>query len=302
MVSLEYKKSSEWSIGKIIAPIAIGLLITGPFFPYLIVQIKGVGLDISDERTYFDFDNSGLWMLLPLLSAILIIILLYLKIDIYYEKNGKRIKINSIILMLWGFLFFLMYLSDAVLIRSSIDYGGISISYLPGFGLGMIIVGYILCSIVGYLEWVYSTPGGLRLPIIGLGKKKQSALASEVKLEQEAEVNASIEPEPSIKVEAQKEVPVAIIEEKYSFKSGESKPEPIPLKPIKAEKNEKVIREPTTEEEKMLLKWASHINEYGQTFEKCTKCKNYVFMRVKDKGDIIVFNCPDCGASFILKK
>lgn len=287
MVSWELERPSEWSIGKIIAPIAILLLIVGPFLPYLIVQIRGVGLDITDDRSYFDFDNSGFWMLIPLISAILIIILLYFKFDIYFEKDDKRVKINSFILMLWGFLFFLMYLSDAVLIRSSVDYGGVSISYLPGIGLGMIIAGYILCSIVGYLEWVYSSPRGLKLPMVSLGKKKQPEVAVEVKAEQKAAVVPSIESEPEVKVEALKVEPI-------------EEPGPVPVTPTK--KIEAVGREPTNEEEKELLKWVSHINEYGQTFEKCMKCKNYVFIRAKDTGDTILFNCPDCGASFKLKK
>jgi hypothetical protein len=287
MVSWELERPSEWSIGKIIAPIAILLLIVGPFLPYLIVQIRGVGLDITDDRSYFDFDNSGFWMLIPLISAILIIILLYFKFDIYFEKDDKRVKINSFILMLWGFLFFLMYLSDAVLIRSSVDYGGVSISYLPGIGLGMIIAGFLLCCIVGILEWRYPFTAGLKLPKVGLGKKEEPAIAAEVKAEQEAAVVPSIESEPGVKVEALKVEPI-------------EEPGPVPVTPTK--KIEAVGREPTNEEEKELLKWVSHINEYGQTFEKCMKCKNYVFIRAKDTGDTILFNCPDCGASFLLKK
>lgn len=290
MVSWELERPSEWSIGKMIAPIAILLLIIGPFLPYLIVQIRGVDLDITNERSYFDFDNSGFWMLIPLLSAILIIILLYFKFDIYFEKDGKRVKINSFILMLWGFLFFLMYLSDAVLIRSSIDYGGVSISYLPGIGLGMIIAGFLLCCIVGILEWRYPFTAGLKLPKVGPGKKEEPVVAAEVKAEQDAAGVPSIESEPEVKVEALKVEPI-------------EEPGPIPVAPtVGAKKIEAVSREPTSEEEKELFRWAKHINEYGQTFEKCPKCEKYVFLRAKDTGDTIVFNCPDCGASFKLKK
>jgi predicted RNA-binding Zn-ribbon protein involved in translation (DUF1610 family) len=65
---------------------------------------------------------------------------------------------------------------------------------------------------------------------------------------------------------------------------------------------EKVIREPTSEEEKTLLRWARHIDDYNQTYEQCMKCNNYVFMSAKDTRDSIVFECPDCGETFVLKK
>jgi uncharacterized C2H2 Zn-finger protein len=61
-------------------------------------------------------------------------------------------------------------------------------------------------------------------------------------------------------------------------------------------------RESTTQEEKILHRWARHINREGQTFEQCIRCNNYTFISSKDSGDSILFKCPDCGASFTLKK
>jgi predicted RNA-binding Zn-ribbon protein involved in translation (DUF1610 family) len=80
-------------------------------------------------------------------------------------------------------------------------------------------------------------------------------------------------------------------------------PEPTPTAaPSVSDKVEMLTREPTSEEEKNLLRWARHINEDGQTFEQCMKCNNYVFIKAKDAGASIVFECPDCGEKFELKK
>lgn len=282
MVSLEFEKPSTWSIGKKIGLIAIILLVIGPFLPYYVYKF-GIGDDTyTEEISYFDFDINRLWMFLPLISAIIMAILLYIKLDICIKKGPKIVNIKPLILMAWGFWFFLTYLVDATKLEDH-----------AGYGLWVIIVGLFLCGIVGILEWRFPSTVGAGVPLGRFGKKKEKEVVTEV----------SAEPTPEITTTSDIKKPVPVVETEPSNEEQVVEPEPVPVAPAAETKKIKTLgREPTTDEEKMLLKWASHINEYNQTFEKCTKCNNYVFLRAKDTGDTIVFNCPDCGASYTLKK
>jgi hypothetical protein len=62
------------------------------------------------------------------------------------------------------------------------------------------------------------------------------------------------------------------------------------------------VRELTSEEEKTLLRWSRHINQFNQTFEQCMNCDKYTFIRVSDEGDKWNFKCPECGQVYMLKK
>jgi hypothetical protein len=283
MVSLEFEKPSTWSIGKKIGLIAVILLIVGPFLPYYVYRIFNGGEHIV-EISYFDFDINRLWMFLPHISAILMAVLLYLKFDIYFGKGSKVVNIKPFILMAWGFWFFLTYLVDATELEDH-----------AGYGLWMIVVGLFLCAVVGFLEWRYPSAVGAGVPLGRLGKKKEKEVV--------AEVSAEPAPEIATTADIEKPIPEPVVKTEPSREERVVEPEPVPVAPtLEAKKIETVSREPTSEEEKALLRWAGHINEYNQTFEKCMKCDNYVFLRAKDTGDTIVFNCPDCGASFTLKK
>ncbi|MEE9151157.1 MAG: hypothetical protein V3U20_04900 [Thermoplasmata archaeon] len=291
MVSLEFEKPSTWSIGKKLGLIAILLLIVGPFMPYLVSEYTYGDFEELNSVTYFDYDVWGLFMLLPLLSALLMVFLLYLKSKIYFEKDTTRVNIKPFILMIWGFWFFLTYVADAIRIGQESTY----FTLYAGYGLWMIALGFFLCAVVGFLEWRYPAVTGPGVPKVALPRKKEPKAVAEVASEPTPQVAAS--------VEVKKPIPVVKVEEEVPKAGPVVEPEPIPVTaPAKAKKIEAVSREPSTEEEKTLLRWARHIAEDGKTFEQCMKCEKYVFLKAKDTGDTIIFNCPECGESFTLKK
>ena len=264
MVSLEFEKPSTWSIGKKIAAIAIIFLLIGAF------------LSVS--------------LCLPIVSIVLMVFLLYLKFDIYLEKKDEtRIKINHFVLILWGIWFLLSHLALILMFMS------FQFELLPRIlliGMWLTVIGFLLCTIAGFLEWRYPSKAGLQVMI---GKKKEKEVVTETSPESSPEVAAS--------VDAKKPLPVVKVEEEVPKAGPVVEPGPIPVTAnAKAKKIEAVSREPSTEEEKTLLRWARHIAEDGKTFEQCMKCEKYVFLKAKDTGDTIVFNCPECGESFTLKK
>ena len=85
MVSLEFEKPSTWSIGKKIGALAAVILLIGGLLSFSIC--------------------------FPILTIILIVVLFYMKFDIYLEKEKDmtRIKINHFVLMAWSGLYFITY-------------------------------------------------------------------------------------------------------------------------------------------------------------------------------------------------
>ena len=137
MVSLEFEKPSTWSIGKKLGIIAIILLFLAPFPPYRIHdEIQGDEVVESHVISYFGIESFGFMRFLPIISAILIAILLYLKLNLYTKKDTKYVKINNFILMIWGFWFFLTYLQQVFEHTHSGPYGDV----YPGYGLWMMVV------------------------------------------------------------------------------------------------------------------------------------------------------------------
>ncbi len=295
MVSLEFEKPNTWSIGKKLGILAIILLILGPFLPYAVSESR-IGDDtITNDISYFNFEFTGLWMLLPLFSALFIIVLLYIKFEIYLEHEGKSRNIKHFILMIWGLGFFLAYLADAIRLFHDFDTEWSSHSQYAGLGLWMIVGGFFLCALIGFLEWRYPSVAGPKVPKVALPRRKEPKVAAEVSSEPAPTTVVAVEPEraPSktmVRAEPPKVEP-----------SVERKPIPVTSSTEPQVVEKIAAREPTSEEEKALLRWARHINRDGQTFEQCMKCQNYVFINAKDTGASIVFECPDCGESFILK-
>ena len=283
MVSLEFEKPSSWSMGKKLGILAVIMLLIGPFLPYVTWEYSMGEEKITDSYSYFNFEVVGFWMFIPIISAVLVLFLLYFKANIYLEQNSRRMNIKPFILMLWGFWFFLCYLLDAL--RMGGDFFGSS-TY-AGFGLWIMVIGFFLTAFVGFLEWRFPAMAG---PQISIGKPKGAKAAPE----KAPETVAAVEPEVAAVEPVAKKEPQKI--------SDRVKPEPSPVTPVETKTIEAVEREPTSDEEKTLMRWARHINEEGKTFEQCMKCKNYVFIESQDKGKSIAFNCPDCGASFALKK
>lgn len=265
MVSLEFEKPATWSIGKKVAAVAIIFLVIGAFLSFSLCS--------------------------PILTVALVVFLLYLHFDIYLEKRDEtRIKINHFILILWGVFYLFISLSSTFLMFwISQQFMYLPITWLVGWVL--LDLGFLLCIIAGILEWRY--PGKAGLPVKA-GKKKGEEVAPDVYLTQVPKGKTQVKVVEEIKPKIKEEMPK--IEPKL-------KPSPVPLT-HSAEPKQKEIpeREPTSEEEKVLQRWARHINESGETFEQCIKCQNYVFVKTKDTGETIVFICPDCGTSFTLKK
>ena len=276
MVSWKFEKPSEWSIGKRVGFLAITLLLLGLFFPY---WVRDYGSRIDFVR-YFQYETFGLLGLIPIFSALLIVLLLYLNLNIYFEKDEERMKINHFILMMWSFCFILIYIADAIRAK---DYSTAYATAYAGIGLWMIILGYLFCFIAGFLEWLHPSMVGPKL----LFREKKVKAASSV-----------IKPNPSREV-----APLVSIQEREKVKANTINPESIRNKPSTDTKwMESVNREPKSEVEKILIRWSRDISKDGRIYERCLKCGNYVFLTVEDKGDSIIFKCQGCNASFNLRK
>ncbi len=295
MVSLEIEKPSTWNMARKMGIIAVIFLIVGPFLPYVISEYRfGDQVTGGHDFTYFNFEWAGLFMLLPIISAFLIVFLLYFKFDIYIEKDTSRKNIKPFILMAWGFWFFLTYLAEAIRIGEEQESFGYTFSQFAGYGSWMIVLGFLLGGLAGFLEWRYPTMTG---PAIAIPKRAKAEPAAQPAPEAAAPQPATQEVTPVEAIEPTPEPAAAPAAPKPA-----AEPEPAPAAPATTGKMEVITREPASDEEKALIRWARHINVDGQTFEQCLKCKNYVFISAKDAGDAITFKCPDCGGSFTLKK
>lgn len=276
MVSWEFEKPSEWSLGQKIGILGVIFLLIGPFLPYIILDS---GLGFIERIPYFNYEWNRLWMFLPFMSAFLVVILLYMKFEINYEKEGDRVNIKPLIVMLWGFWLFLTYLVDAYRLGER-----------AGYGLFIIILGYFLCVIAGFFEWRYSSIVGPQI-ILGRNKEKE-------------EINAVIvknSPERNPLIRGREAFPEAMAKEKVS--NPNPNPNPNPFNPnTETNEREAVNREPSNNEEKTLIRWSRDISKDGRIYERCLKCGNYVFLTAEDRGESIVFNCPGCGASFNLRR
>lgn len=268
MVTLEFEKPSEWSIGKKIAAIAMIFLIIGAFLSFSLC--------------------------LPIISIVLIVFLLYLKFDIYLEKKDEaRIKINHFILILWGAWFLVSNLLLLMLLLSF----NIFIEILPMtflIGIGMTVVGFLLCVLAGLLEWRYPSKAGQEVqkvsPFMGTKEKPKVEVASAPA----TVIAAQPESQKRIPVTSLREEPIKVVTEKTKPITTEA--------PSLSDKVEIPTREMTSEEYKNLLRWVNHIDKNGQAFEQCMKCQNYVFMKVTRTPDAVVFTCPECNEAFLYKK
>lgn len=276
MVSWEFEKPSEWSIGKKIGFLAIVLLLLGLFLPY---WVRDSGSRTVNVR-YIQYGTFGLLGLIPLFSALLIVLLLYLNFNIYFEKDDERMKINHFILMMWSFCFVLIYIADAI---RAVDYSTGNYTAYPGIGLYMIIFGYLFCFVAGLFEWRQPSMKGPRI----LFKENKVKAASPL-----------IKPNPSRKAN-----PSFSIKERQKVKVKATNPDAMQNNPsTNTILMEGVNREPNNQEEKILMRWSRDISKDGRIYERCLKCGNYVFLNVEDEDKRIIFKCPGCGASFTLKK
>ncbi len=276
MVSWKFEKPSEWSIGKRIGFLAIILLLLGLLFPF---WVRDYG-SRTDTVRYFQYETFGLLGLIPIFSALLIILLLYLNLNIYFEKDEERMKINHFILMMWSFCFILIYIADAIRAK---DYSTAYATAYPGIGLWMIIFGYLFCFIAGLLEWRHPSMAG---PKLLFRENKVKAASPVIKSNPSREVAPSVSIQERKKVKANTITPVSIRNEPSTDNKW----------------MEGVNREPKSDVEKILIRWSRDISKDGRAYEQCLKCRNYVFLTAEDEGKKIIFKCPECDASFILRK
>lgn len=298
MVSWEFEKPSTWSLGKKIGFLAVILLFLGPFLPY---WVRDYG-SRTGHVAYVHYETFGLLGLIPIFSALLIVPLLYLKLNIYFEKDEERVNINHFILMIWGFFFIFIHIGDAIRVRT---FSTAYVTYYPGIGLWMIIIGFLLCFAAGFLEWRHPSKVGPRV-LFGRGKEKQATTNAIMNSSPKSlTINAKMTPSPKpvSSFESTKAISYKSIKEEETAKSEKviHTASHINLHSEAADM-EVVNREPRNEEEKTLIRWSRHISKDGKTYEQCIGCGKYVFINTEDKGERIVFKCPECGASFTLKK
>lgn len=285
MVSWEFEKPSTWSLGKRVGFLAVIFLLVGPFLPY---WVRDYG-SRTDDVSYIQYGTFGLLGLIPIFSALLIVLLLYLKINIYYEKDKEKMKINHFVLMMWSFCFILIYIADAI--RAKDQRTAFSTAY-AGIGLWMIIIGFLLCFAAGFMEWRHPSKVGPRI-LFKRDKKVPST----------TNVISNPSPKPVSSFESKKAVSYRSVKKEKIVTSENVIPNASHNRyNSEAASIEAVNREPRNEEEKELIRWSRHISEEGKTYERCIKCGKYVFISAEEKGGRIVFKCPECGNSFTLKK
>jgi hypothetical protein len=277
MVNVQFEKPSNWSKGQIIGFVAVILLILGPFLPYF----RG------RPYSYIDIEYFGLLRFIPFLSAILIVILLFLGFPMYAKRDWEYIRINHFVLILWGGWFLFTY------ILNLFPLFGLN----QGIGILMIIGGFLMCTISGFIEWRYPSKRGTVEPIVEMKHEIPStqpvAVASSP--QQTSRTDKPVQhiqsaSRPLVVKTAQKRD--TVVEPAQVRVLSTAKP-----RTIKAP-----TREPVSDEEKILLRWARHIDKNNQTYEMCIKCQNYVFIKAEDMGDAIIFSCPDCNEIYKLKK
>jgi hypothetical protein len=147
MVNLEFERPGTWSLGQKAGALGLILMVLGPFLPYWTrLYSSGQG----DSVIYADVTTFGLLFLIPLTTAMIFMLLLFFKLNIFILENGMLRKVNHIIIIALGSLFGLIYVIDAI---RAMGYSTSFYSQFAGIGLIFIIMGYFLCTLAGYLEW-----------------------------------------------------------------------------------------------------------------------------------------------------
>jgi hypothetical protein len=279
-------KSITWSPGKILGIFAIILLLIGPFLPFYVLENMSTGWINESNHLEHWFDN--LDTLSPFLTVIFILIMLYPEFPIYFEKKFKYGKINHLFLMIWGALWSYSYFNNAIRHISTRRILSVDYYIYPGYGHWLIILGFIFCSLAGFLEWRFPTMANLT-GLLGLKKEIETEPDGEPVQKQVA----------SEKIEDLSTEPMAKVKVSEVEPEGKSlPPQDIAFeKPMEIETETKAI---TSEEKKTLLRWARHIDEYNQSYEQCMNCQNYAFMKAKVMEDTITFTCPECDETFTL--
>jgi hypothetical protein len=275
MVILKFEKPSTWSFGQKAGALAVILLFLGPFLPFWRREyLNGETASV----VYADITTFGLLFLLPIVSALLIILLLFLKFNLYIIDEIEHKKINHFILMSWGFVFFLIYIADVIrVVRYSTSY----YSQLAGIGLWFIVLGFLLCIFAGFLEW-----------------QKPYMIGPQILIKRKAIANAAVSD-----AGYDRSSPETLLVTDNMLMSSPVEVSPTVNNPFyKGEGSTIIEHRPNNDEETILLRWLEHKGNNGKTFEQCLKCKNYSIIYTKDTGASTDFTCSECGETFHLKK
>lgn len=286
MVYLKFKKYSTWYFGHKIGALAVVFLVIGPFLPYWGREYLS---GRTDSVNYADYLTFGLLFLIPLFSALIIFLLLFLNFNIYIDEDSEHKKINHHILMIWGIMFFLIYVADVVRVAY---YSTVFFSQFAGFGLWFIVMGFFFCALAGFLQWQKPLMMG---PQFLLGRKRAP----------DAAISVTNDSESVQKVHVYEDKPPL-----YPWENSNNAVKTLNINKgitsqINPDKTANLVtkqRKIQSTEEKTLLQWLEHASDNGRTFEQCLKCRNYSFINAKDTGASITFECTDCGETFLLRK
>ncbi len=147
MVNLEFERPGTWSLGQKAGALGLILMVLGPFLPYWTrLYSNGQG----DSVIYADVTTFGFLFFIPLATALIFMLLLFFKLEIFIMENGMFKKVNHLVIMALGALFGLIYVIDAI---RAMTYSTSFYSQFAGIGLLFMISGYFLCTLAGYLEW-----------------------------------------------------------------------------------------------------------------------------------------------------
>jgi hypothetical protein len=288
MVNLEFHKPSTWSKGQKVGLIGVIALIIGPFLPYIVYEYEFGDQTVTNNYSYLIFEGWGLYMLFPFLCALIFFILLYLKVDIFMQKDSKTTNLKPFVTMALGFWFFLVHISEAARFTQYATYA----RRYPGIGLMLIIGGFFLCGLAGFLEW-----------------RRPSTMVPQVAPKKDIvrEGVASVPPQPAVER-------ITVVSPQDPIEKQIVQKEPIKPKPLypassgnsRSYADEYRIQsrsmQPVTKEQKTLLSWAKRLDRHKDIYEKCIKCEKYGFIEVKDTGLSLTFTCPNCNEKFTLKK
>ena len=61
-------------------------------------------------------------------------------------------------------------------------------------------------------------------------------------------------------------------------------------------------REPADEMEKLLMRWAKHLDHDGSTYEECPNCHKYNMIETRYTSNQVVFICQGCQKRFSLQR
>jgi hypothetical protein len=263
MTPIEFEKPENWSFGKRTGFLSIILLIIGPLILFFLGSII---------RSYSVF--------VAFITIILMVSLLYTNTNIFLERGGLQRKINHFILIVWGGWQSFSYL-ELVAYYMSYEYNHFPYTLITG--LLLTVMGFLLCMVAGFIEWIYPDALGPQV----LFRKKAGGSADKVH-GPEVRTKPAQSPNPNVNAAG----------------NPGTRPAPAVRGNPHPEEPPRNTPEPrlSGEEEKTLQRWARHIGSDGRAYEQCIRCGQYGFITTREGAGVMTFSCPSCNSTFTLKK